>query len=360
MPPHNIHATGVGPYELAARLQETLALLPSDQRRVELFKVAGLFDYRLLRTDGDALVIGVGRRTGVDFISVLDPDIARTESGVGVGAAFQELVATLGAEKVPKGVVRDARLVTFESLPNTRFIVERGKALAAVIASPPEVRPDDPAVLESEGKDPDAGCRAQRLLERRDELEAIAKLGPAASVSVGCLVSEGGEAVVSAGDMIRVIAADVTGRLRVIASRKVPGLDFVALLEQSAERSDLYVVAQRLTLEDREVVVSRFRLNSGRLQNEWERIAFRLKATAAAWIGAEIRRAHFMIELRGTESAIEIGGIFVVKDRKGLRNVVPLKTIELPTGRSPRKARTEAITPDAGVVERKTNPKAVN
>ena len=203
MPPHNIHGAGVGPYELSASFQKTLALLPNGPR-VERFESDTLFDYRLMRTDNDALLLGVGRRNLVTFISVLDPDIARTESGIGVGAGVTELIGALGAVRTPEGTGRDPRIVTFTALPDTRFIVEESTVVAAVVMGPNDAnkkRPqgDLPEVAQDEVAD--SRCGSQALRERKSEILRVANLGAApASMTWTCLADESGEVVVRSGE----------------------------------------------------------------------------------------------------------------------------------------------------------------
>lgn len=335
MPPHNIHTTGVGPYELSASFQTTLALLPNGPR-VERFEADGLFDYRLMRTDNDALVLGVGRRNRVAFISVLDPDIARTESGIGVGAGVEELVGTLGAVRTPKGTGRDSRIVTFTALPDTRFIVEGGKVVAAVVMPP---RGDDDADADKKGAPIDEGCRVQALQEREPEVLAAAGFGSApTSILWTCLGSDLGEAVVRSGDSIKIVGSQgPSAPMRVWTETQVPGLDFVAALDTGDERRELYSVSHKHNSKSRQVVVTRYKVAGGRILPVWTRYPFKLKASSASWLGAKVQATDFLVELRGLDRIVQVGGIYVQRDKGILRNVVPVNTIELLDGRSSRK-----------------------
>ena len=242
LPPHNIHRNGVGPYELSASFQTALALLPNGPQ-VELLRADGLFDYRLMRADNDALVLGVDRHNHVAFISVLDPDIARTESGVGVGAGVAELVGALGdvrpVEVSAHGAGRDKSIVTFSALPNIRFVVEDAKVVAAVVL---------PAQPDEESQEPgDNDCQVGSLREREEEVLEVAEFGDKpTSIHWACLNSDLGEAVVHSELSIKVIGMDSAGGpLKLVAKARVPGLDFVAILDTGAERPELYSVSQR-------------------------------------------------------------------------------------------------------------------
>lgn len=364
LPPHNIHRTGVGPYELGATFQKTLALLPSGPR-VELFKVEGLFDYRLMRADNDALVLGVGRQNRLEFISVLDPDIARTESGVGVGAGLAELVGALGAVRASKDGGRDPRIVTFSSLPDTRFIVEKKRVVAAVVMpssaeeTPPAGTLESPtASVELPSADSGA-CRASDLLLRQDELLAAAKIrSKNATVLVGCLLSDAGEAVIRKGDALYVVVLDAAGVPKLWSELDVAGLSFAAIISTGPGRPELYTVAQRQDLQRRQVEVSRYKLTSGRMISTWSRTAFELEATSASWIGANIQAADFLVELTGSDGGLIVQGLYVQRDAGALRMVVPVDPVELPVVGSVRKeepASPEPI-PDAGTDAAPSDP----
>ncbi len=354
VPPHNIHRTGVGPYELSASLQTTLALLPNGPR-VELFEAEGLFDYRLMRSDGDALLLGVGRRGGVAFISVLDPDIARTENGIGVGAGVQELIGALGALRAPKNTGRDPRIITFTALPDTRFIVEKGRVAAAVIMPPSEgegeVAPKSP---------PEAGvpgaslCKAGDLEERRADFIELVKQAKfaegedgAIAVQFACPASDRGGALLHRGDAVAWAVADpASGELRVIASARIPGLSFVTTLDTGGARPEIYAVSKRRSLQLREVVVTRLALAGGRLTPNWNQVAFSLGARTASWIGARMQTADFLVEMTGHHGAVSVGGIYLERSSGALRHVVPVTRVELPVSQGARRAQDEPLAVD--------------
>lgn len=360
VPPHNIHRRGVGPYELSASLQTTLALLPNGPR-VELFEAEGLFDYRLMRSDGDALLLGVGRRGGVAFISVLDPDIARTESGIGVGAGVQELIGALGALKAPLNQGRDARIITFTALPDTRFIVEKGHVVAAVVMPPTSESgvPDNDGspVAEPDEEATGQACDVTALKERRSEFIAFAKSAKfaadakgATAVHFGCPVSERAGAVLRRGDWVGWAIVDPQSQeIRLVAQTLVPGLRFVTTLDTGAARPDIFAVSERRSLKLRQVVITRLALSGNKLTDAWNRVAFSMEATTASWIGAQLQTADFLVEMSGLPGAVAVSGIYLERNRGALRHVVPVNRIELPVVReTPRKMPPEASSKDAG------------
>lgn len=377
VPPHNIHGAGVGPYELSASFQKTLSLLPNGPR-VERFESEGLFDYRLMRTDNDALLLGVGRRNLLTFISVLDPDIARTESGIGVGARVAELIASLGAVRTPEHTVSDPRIVTFTSLPDTRFVVEKGTVVAAVVMGPahaaektqmgnvrePEASGESGEV-EAAAPDevveepPEDDCFSQGFRDRKADILRLADFGLRSTALLWtCLEDAPGEAVVRSGEWLKIIdSPGPDAPLRLLAKVRVPGLMFAAALNTGGPRPELYAVSSEVDSKARDIVVTRFKVGNGRILPVWSRSAFKLKRSAASWLGAKLGETDFLVELRGRDRLVEVGGFFVQRSGGKLRNIVPVNTVELVDGRPARKpletpaADAGTDLPDAGALK---------
>ncbi|MCG8425663.1 MAG: hypothetical protein MJE77_47900, partial [Proteobacteria bacterium] len=132
LPPHAIQAERIGPYIVGMPLKDTLDLLPHGPR-VVLVEIDGVIDYSLVRAESGSLIIGVQPPFGVSFLTVLDPEIARTEAQVGVGSTESELRRAMGKELAWPGLAMDPRLVGFELLPDVRFAFDR----------PPDAPPTD-------------------------------------------------------------------------------------------------------------------------------------------------------------------------------------------------------------------------
>jgi hypothetical protein len=365
VPPHNIHGAGVGPYELSATFQETLALLPNGPR-VERFESDGLFDYRLMRTDNDALLLGVGRGNLVTFISVLDPDIARTESGIGVGAGVSELIGALGAVRTPKFAGSDPRIVKFAALPDTRFVVEKGTVVAAIVMGPlrPAAPTDEvvvdttgPASVETPEDPPERDCVSPEFRDRKSDILTVADFGTnPSSLLWTCLGDASGEAVVRSGEWLKIIDSPAPDApLRVVAKIRVPGLKFAATLKTGGPRAELYTVSSKRDSKQHDVVVTRYKVGNGRILPVWSRSAFKLNSSAASWLGASLTETDFLVELRGRDRVLEVGGFFMQRSGGKLRNVVPVSTVQLFDGRSERKPLETPESPpgtdrsDAGV-----------
>jgi hypothetical protein len=311
---------------------------------VEVFEVDGLFDYRLVRAENNGLAIGVLRRGGVHFVAVLDPDIATTESGVGVGAKVSDLVVALGAIEPAYGSERDERLVIFSALPNTRFVVDGKQVIAAVVQST-EDSDDESEALKS--------CDMGRMMTASDEVLATARFGSEPGISYGCTHDGQPLAIVREGERIAAVTGE-KGHMHRVGPLRIPGLDFVSVMSVG-DRWGIYAVTRKGGSTELSVAVTPVRLEEGRLVLDGVRRALRLTAASAGFVGVNLSSAEFLVELRGTARALEVGGIFLERRRGRLHNVVPVQPVSLPIGIRPgalrlptkREKSNEAV--DAGM-----------
>src|SRR5688572_423623 len=133
LPPHAIRADGVGPYRLGAPLDAVLAQLPSGPR-VALLDLQGVVDVSVIRAEDDGVLVG-GESVAATaaYIAVVRADVARTETGIGVGSHRRDLVTAMGPELVDTRFVRDPGLLAFASLPGARFVVVEDRVGAVLL-----------------------------------------------------------------------------------------------------------------------------------------------------------------------------------------------------------------------------------
>ncbi len=325
VPPHDINSEGVGPYRLGARMREVLNTIPHGPR-VEISRIEGLFDYSLVRTENDTLVIGVRRSTGVAFISVLAEKVGLTEDGVGVGATSRELSESLGALVADESKARDPRIRVFSSLPQARFLVENGR-VRAVVVSPTT------AVAAKEALDGGVATGCGYGLRGHDEdVVAAAKLrrGPArAEVVHGCFASMAGDALVIGRSRI-VLVGGPPDRLRRVAAVPINDLLFGGAVDIDGDgRHEIAAVSLLSSATDKAVKVVVLRAEGSRMIPLATEIVFRLSASWAAWVGAKLEDTELYIEVSGSSGVLEVGGLYVHRDGNVLRDVLPLASRRL-------------------------------
>jgi hypothetical protein len=347
VPPHDINSEGVGPYRLGARMREVLNTIPHGPR-VEISRIEGLFDYSLVRTEDDTLVVGVRRSTGVAFISVLAEKIGLTEDGVGVGSTSHELTESLGEPLVDDSSARDPRIRTFSSLPQARFLVEGGRVRAVVVA--PSTRRVAAKVEVDAGVE--TGC-GYGLRDHDEDVVSAAKLRSGARTEVvhGCFASMAGDALVISAPRI-VLVVGQPGKLRRVAAAPITGLVFGGAVDIDGDkRHEIAAVSLTSTATEKVVKVTVLRAEGGRLAPLASETVFKLSSSWAAWVGAKLEDTELFIEVEGRGGIVAVGGLYVHRDGNVLRDVLPLssKPLVVRQKRRPGGAAPSGRPPDAGL-----------
>ena len=399
VPPHLIHADGVGPYVLGATLREVLELLARGPR-VVLLQIDDVVDFSLVRAEQDALLIGVEPLGGVAFVSVLDEEIGRTEAGVGVGSTAAELDAALGARLRDPAAARHPSLLVFERLPGVRFVLDApgGRVLAVVVgsrSSPPASAGagQDAASGEGEGAAGrfegaqsaaaraalDAGTLAPVALtpppdpcaasvdvgERGAELAALGSLDPAAALwTSACFSGDDAELLGYDRGRLAVVAGGNSSSLaplRRVASHEAPGLVFAAPLDLEGDgRSELAVVTQHEADEIRWLSFELLRLEGAQLVSLGAVEGYHLSERNSRWVGAHLSEITLIPELHARGAAVEFGGLYLHRLPTGIETVVPLVGGELQPRRrrlSPAPAAAEQL--DGGLSDAAHEPDGV-
>lgn len=367
VPPHAIHADGVGPYVLGTSLRDVLGML-SRGPRVTLVQIDDVVDYSLVRAESDGLIIGVEPLGGVAFVSVLDRETARTESGEGVGTGVEALAAALGARLAGGSVAMHPRILGFASLPNARFLLdEAGAEVAAVVvrraSAGARTRQVDAVVGTAPvaGHDagaPDAGAPApcadgDHLAGRARDIARVAEMPPdqvERSLGHGCFSAGAPEALVHDGDRV-VVAGGPPDQLRRLAAHTAPGIVFAAPLDVDGDgRSEIAVTYQREGMDERVIAVEILRLEGGRLVHLGDGEVYRLSERNAAWVGARLSEIELLVELRAGGDWVEVTGLYVHRNPTGPDTVAPLvpKAVEVRRRRPGGKGGAAQASADAG------------
>ena len=339
VPPHNIHAEGIGPYQLKASLGDILNLLPHGPR-VELFRLGSVADYSLVRSENGALLVGVERGVGVTFVAAIEPVVARTEGGSEVGTDLDKLIAELGPS-TRADLIRDPRLVRTARLPAALFLIENGEVAAIVVSGRGRKLAPAKGVAKCEPL-PDA-------LE--GELLAAARLGTAASVKHSC---EGGEpraAVVAwgdrwvwlsiAGDKVRRVADGAIDGLSLAAPANLAGTPVLVVVTEDRQSGDLAIVLEVFRMDKQPVSMERSTL-------------YRLSSSNMRLAGGNLSRAMIAVEIELSDQALIARGLYAHRKRSGeLDVVVPLAPQEVELSSRPRRPPKPAI--DAGVSDARSD-----
>jgi hypothetical protein len=409
VPPHAIHADGVGPYMLGTSLRDVLGML-SRGPRVTLVQIDGVVDYSLVRAESGALIIGVEPLGAVAFVSVLDDEIARTESGIGVGTTSAELSQALGPALTAPDLAMSPGMAAFASLPNVRFLLDQpGGQVAAVVvrrarvagrgmahavvpevvpvvvpavvptgvpgvlpagvpapgsAAAPEAAPQAvPGQLDGaqdagvRGADPAVTClQGGELAGRVEEIARAAEVLRAeaeSSLRFGCFSAGAAEALVHAGDRVVVVGSTPgaeAGPLRRLAVHSALGVAFAAPLDVDGDgRSEVAVVKEAKTEgeteSERRVEVELLRLEGARFAPVAAGAVYRLSERSAAWVGASLGGIELLVELRAFAGDVLVSGLYAHRGPDGLDTVAPLLPAVIEVRR--KRSGTAGVVPEA-------------
>jgi len=371
VPPHRIQPNGIGPYLLGAEFKAILSTLPHGPR-VEVLQIDRVVGYRLVRVAQDAILVGIGPSGKASMVAALDPEIAKTEDGWGVGSEIDTLREALGPERTMGGA-RDPKLVALARLPNARVVV-RGHRVAAIVVGPEgsddrgrDVGPADalsggatsrPANGAARPRPPAAppppgGCTVASALEAlaSEPVVATARVEDSknAVVHYGCFTGEDPEAVVVDGEQLVLVTGE-PGRLRKGANMSVPGLVFAGVSDVDRDsRHDLVAVSESRSSEALSMRIEVVRGDAGRLVSAVDEEVYRVTSDAAVPV-AKLKDIEILIEARDAGDVLEVGGYYLQWDGDDVRSVAPLspKTVELGSRRRGGPAAGGSSGPDSG------------
>jgi hypothetical protein len=350
LPPHAIRTDGVGPYKLGAPLDAILAQLPSGPR-VALLDLQGVVDVSVIRAEDDGVLVG-GESVGstAAYIAVVRPELARTESGIGVGSTREQVDAALGAPLVDARVARDPRLAVYGALPGARFVLANDRVAAVLL------RRRDPDAGGNGRHDSSDACAAGP--RREAALVASGLRGQEPHVTPLCLTAAG-ELAITAGDSLAVVTGE-GDRAKRLASAEIRGLRFAAPVRVDAARDELVVVAENGDDLGRVLTVAAYRLDGGKLVRYAEQDVYRIASTSAGWIGARLADIDLLLEVEARPDALVVGGAFVHRSDGLVRDLAPLEPVRLPRRRRPPSTDTAApaVPHDAGQADATETPDA--
>jgi hypothetical protein len=333
-PPHAIRPDGIGPYVLGQSLSDVLHSLPEGPR-VELLQIGSVANWRVVRAEAGQLLLLADAENHVAAAVVLAPEIARTETGLGVGATGAELRKTLGPERELGDLSYDRRVFEFASLPGVSFVTdaasgapaETARVIAVVLgwrqnapSVPPQPLPADRAAWR-------AACRAGgALADARAEILAAARgrtsprptEGPVRTepvVRFGCVTGLSPEAIVAMpGELVRV--GGERGRLRRLGVLALDPFELASVLDLDDDgRDEIVVDAQQRSSLLRAVEVTVLRWENGRLGAVASARPFAVTAAEAAAVGVTPGDIDLALAFDRQDGGLGIGGLYLA--RKG-------------------------------------------
>jgi hypothetical protein len=331
LPPHRIRTDGMGPYILGQALATVLYTVPSGPG-VEVLDIPGVVRLSVIRVEDRRMVVG-GDPVATSFVSVLAPEVARTEAGIEVGSARAALIRELGEPVVDPVRVTDPRVVAVAPLPGVRFVVERDRVTAALVATPA------PHPAAGSGATPPTAsvpaCSVDRSAEAASALRT-ALGGDAARID--CLTAT--EAVAAVDDEVVVITAGDNGKTpKRLFSLRVPGLVFAGASHASGKDE---IVGVTLRRGDKQAVwsVITARWEAGRVTKTFDEPAYELTEQNASWLGVKLEDLELMLEVEARTDMLVASGVLLSRAGAEIRLAAPLVPISL--------ARRRRAVPDPG------------
>lgn len=325
LPPHAIRADGIGPYRIGERLSELLHQLPSGPRLL-VFEIPGLVHRSVIRAEDSMVLIG-GEPGGIaTTVSVVGPEVARTESGIHVGSTRDEVLRALGPSVSEPDRAVDPRVLVTSSLPTARIVLQDDRVVAIVVAAEP-------------------GAMAPRAAGRELGPEPRCVRPASTERAFGSCLTSGGELVEIDGNEITIRTSD--GQ-RVITPLRPPGdVVFAVPLRGPDGRDELAIVTHTEEPQQRRWALVSYRFEAGKFVRSIDQAPlYQLSSSNARWIGADLGEVDLYLELASRADAIEVGGLLTTRQGNAVGDVAVILPISI-TRRAGKPAPAEAT--DAGV-----------
>ncbi|MCG8421941.1 MAG: hypothetical protein MJE77_28805, partial [Proteobacteria bacterium] len=186
---------------------------------------------------------------------------------------------------------------------------------------------------------------------------------PRVQLVYGCFSAAQPEAIAVIDNRITVVAGERTsadrgeghgnparGRLKRVATwtSTSTAIDYAAAVEMDDDgRHEIIVVTRQEDKRDRVIQLEVLEVESGRIARNLARELYRVSATKAAWIGAQLDEIELIIELRTRSDRIDAAGLYVEHGASGLYTVAPLlpKTVVVRRKRQPSPTTPAPTTP---------------
>ena len=304
LPPHAIHADGVGPYRLGLTLERLGTQIPSGGRNAQV-DIPNVVHLSVLHAEEDAILIGgepLGRAT---FVAVVGPQIARTETGIQVGSTRDELVRALGQPSIELDRARDPRIVVPSGLRELHAVMDNGRVVGLIVAAS-----ETPSKLD--------GCMRPAGDDK--------KIGACVNGGPGLASLEGDELVVRGpeGD-------------KLLDKVKLPNARFIGAIRGGDGRDELVAITRVDDAQTRTWYLVAFRWDGGHLVRAIDaqpQPVYQLTTTNARWIGSTLNDLDLALEVVNRGETFEVGGLLTRRSGDKLRDLLVLSPVQVPRKRA--------------------------
>lgn len=328
-PPHLIEPGRMGPFKLGETLASVLYAIPPGPG-VEVLDIPHVIRLSVIRVEDGKMMVGADPAL-VSFVSVVAPEVARTEGKIEVGTTREAVTTALGAPVSEARHAGDPRLLAVGPVPGLRFVVEGDKVVAAMLTAPNA----DGTGAGSAASPPTPTAPACALDRSDDGTAALTAALGGDAAAIDCLSTT--EAVAAVDDDIVVITAG--DKPRKLYSFHVPGLVF-ARATHAGGKDEIIAVARDRDDKRAEWRVIAARWDAGRIIKTFDEDAYELTAQSAGWIGAELADLDLLLDVEARADTLVVSGVLLDRGGSAIRFAVPLEPISV--------TRRKRTVPEAG------------
>ncbi len=331
LPPHAIRSDGVGPYLLGESLATQLDELPSGPR-LTLLDIPGVVHFNVIRAEQGSVLVGGDPLGPTAYVAVVAADVARTESGLAVGATRSQVETKVHMVGREPTLARDPRISLPVASPGMRLIFDGDDILRGlVVLRSAAVEPVPPATPLAGTDLNKSGAASLCLIQA--SATANKTTGPECPVNSETVKVSGEDIVFRTSDSTR---PAVAVRFR--------GLVWTAVLEIE-QRETLVVISRQDTVSKKTWTLSVLRIDQGKLLRLPDQALYVVTSENARWIGAELGSVDLVLEIAARGDTLHIGGLLSTATGSGIRDLVPLLPVTF-------RARFVARPNDPAVVPR--------
>lgn len=289
LPPFLISATGVGPYRLGDRLSDLLQQLPSGPR-IAMFEIPSVLHRSLIRAEeGDSIRIGGEPNGAATSVTVLDAEVARTETGLHVGSTREELEKA-GLLDEP-GRAHDPRFAIPAVPQGARVLFHPDSKIERIAAI---VLTSDAPAIAPPGSEP--ACPRPASIK---------------TAFGACFIGNGtGERVQVEGNEISIRSAESD---KLLAALRIASTVVFAAPLRVEGRDELVIVTRNDEQQTRTWSLLAYRFEGGKLAKTADAPIYSLSAMNARWIGVELAEIDLLLEVAAGRDSFEVGGLLTTQ-----------------------------------------------